>query len=61
MFLLVNFEFNLTADLIGACNKYFWNYQEETYILETSLANHSLEDPRVIQDYSFLSCGRVHA
>ena len=25
-------DFNSSADFIGACNKYFWNYQEETYI-----------------------------
>ena len=46
-------DFNLTTDLIGACNKYFYTYKEETYILEASLANNFLEDPSIIQDYSF--------
>ena len=46
-------DFNLTTDLIGACNKYFYTYKEETYILEASLANNFLEDPRILQDYSF--------
>ena len=46
-------DFNLTTDLIGACNKYFLTYHKETYILEALLANNHLEDPRIIQDYSF--------
>ena len=31
----------------------YYTYQKETYILEASLAKGSLEDPRIIQDYSF--------
>ena len=46
-------DFNLTTTLIEVCNKYFYTYHEETYILEAALANNCLEDPRIIQDYSF--------
>ena len=41
-------DFNLTSDLVGACNKYFYTYKEDTYILEASLAIDFLEDPRII-------------
>ena len=46
-------DFNLTSDLVGACDKYSYTYKEDTYILEASLAIDFLEDPRIIQDYSF--------
>ena len=46
-------DFNLVSNLIGACNKYFWTYKDDTYILEASRANDFLDDPRIIQDYSF--------
>ena len=32
-------HFNLVSDLVGACNKYFWTYKEDTHILEASIAN----------------------
>ena len=31
----------------------FWTYKADTYILEASKANCLLQDPRIIQDYSF--------
>ena len=46
-------DFNLVSDLIGACNKYFYTYKEDTYILEAAIVNDFLEDPRIMQDYSF--------
>ena len=46
-------DFNLTTALIKVCNKYFYTYHEEQYILEACLANDYLEDARIIQDYSF--------
>ena len=44
---------NLTSILIEVCNKYFYTYDNDKYILEAYLANSYLEDPRIIQDYSF--------
>ena len=46
-------EFDLASDIIGACQKYVWTYKDNTYILEASKANGLLQDPRIIQDYSF--------
>ena len=46
-------DFNLTSDLIGACNRYFYTYKEDTYTLKASLAIDFLEDPRIVQKYSF--------
>ena len=46
-------EFDLASDIIGACQRYFWTYKDDTYILEASKANGLLDDPRIIQDYSF--------
>ena len=46
-------EYNLTTTLIEVCNKYFFNYKWDKFILEAYLANNYLEDPRIIQDYSF--------
>ena len=46
-------DYNLTTTLIKVCNKYFHIYKEDQFILEASLANTYLEDPRIIQDYSF--------
>ena len=46
-------DFDLASDIISACQQYDWNYKEDTYILEASKANDSLQDPRIIQDYSF--------
>ena len=46
-------DFDLTSDIISACQQYDWNYKGDTYILEASKANHLLQDPRIIQDYSF--------
>ena len=46
-------DYNLTTTLIEVCNKYFYTYKGEHFILEAYLANSYLEDPRIIQDYSF--------
>ena len=46
-------DFDLASDIIGACLKYVWTYKEDTYILEASKANDLLQDPRIMQDYSF--------
>ena len=46
-------DFYLTLDIIGACQQYVWTYKGDTYILEASKANDLLQDPRIIQDYSF--------
>ena len=46
-------EYNLTSTLIEVCNKYFWDYLGDRFILEAYLAKDYLEDTRVIQDYSF--------
>ena len=46
-------DFDLASDIIGACQKYVWTYKDDTYILEASNANDLLQDPRIIQDYSF--------
>ena len=46
-------DYNLTSTLIEVCNKYFYTCHDDQYILEAYLANSHLEDPRIIQDYSF--------
>ena len=46
-------DYNLTTTLIEVCNKYFYTHKGDTFILEAYLANSYLEDPRIIQDYSF--------
>ena len=46
-------DYNLTTTLIEVCNKYFFDYKGNRFILEAYLANSYLEDPRIIQDYSF--------
>ena len=46
-------DYNLTTTLIEVCNKYFFDYQGDRFVLEAYLANSYLEDPRIIQDYSF--------
>ena len=46
-------DFDLVFDIISACQKYIWTYKGDTYILEASKANDILQDPRIIQDYSF--------
>ena len=46
-------DYNLTSTLIEVCNKYFYTFHDDKYILEAYLANNYLEDPRIIQDYSF--------
>ena len=46
-------DYNLTSTLIEVWNKYFCTYHDDKYILEAYLANSDLEDPRIIQDYSF--------
>ena len=46
-------DFDLALDIIDACQQYVWTYKEDTYILEASKANDLLQDPRIIQDYSF--------
>ena len=46
-------DFDLALDIIGACQQYVWTYKEDTYILEASKAHDLLQDPRIIQDYSF--------
>ena len=46
-------DYNLTSTLIEVYNKYFYTYHDDKYILEAYLANSYLENPRIIQDYSF--------
>ena len=46
-------DFDLTLDIIGTCQQYIWTYKGDTFILEASKANDLLQDPRIIQDYSF--------
>ena len=46
-------DFDLTLDIITACQRYQWKYKGDTYIVEASKAHDVLQDPRVIQDYSF--------
>ena len=46
-------DFDLALDIMDACQQYVWTYKEDTYILEASKANDLLQDPRIIQDYSF--------
>ena len=46
-------DYNLTSTFIEVCNKYFYTYHDDKYILEAYLANSYLEDPRIIQNYSF--------
>ena len=46
-------DYNLTTTLIEVCNKYFYTYKGDTFILEAYLVNDYLEDLRIIQDYSF--------
>ena len=50
-------DYNLTSTLIEVCNKYFCTYKNDEYILEACLANDYLEDPRIIQNYSFYLVG----
>ena len=50
-------HFDLISDIVEACKKYFWTYKEDTYILEASRVNDLLDDPRIIQDYSFYLVG----
>ena len=38
-------DYNLTSTLIEVCNKYFYTYHDDQYILEAYLANNYLEDP----------------
>ena len=45
-------DYNLTTTLIEVCNKYFFDYQGDRFIMEAHLANIYLEDRRIIQDYS---------
>ena len=51
--LTAELDYNLTTTLIDVCNKYFYTYQKDQYILEAFLGNNYLEDPRIIQNYSF--------
>ena len=46
-------DFDLTLDIITACQQYQWKYKGDTYIVEVSKANDVLQDPKIIQDYSF--------
>ena len=46
-------DLDLATDIIGAAQKYFWTYQEDTYTLSIGKANDLLTDPRIIHDYSF--------
>ena len=46
-------DYNLTSTLIEVCNKYFYTYHDDKYILEAYLANSYLKDPRIFKDYSF--------
>ena len=47
-------EYNLTSALIEACNKYFYDYKGDRFILDAYLANSYLEEPRIIQDNPFI-------
>ena len=49
----VKLDFDLTLDIITACQQYQWKYKGDTYIVEASKANDVLQDPRIIQNYSF--------
>ena len=46
-------DFDLTLDIIMACQQYQYKYKGNTYIVEASKAHDVLQDPRIIQDYSF--------
>ena len=46
-------DFDLATDIIGAAQKYFWTYQEDTSTLSMGKANDLIMNPRIIQDYSF--------
>ena len=46
-------DFDLTLNIITACQQYQWKYKGDTYIVEASKAHDVLQDPRIIQDYSF--------
>ena len=46
-------DFDLALDIISACQQYVWTYKGDTYILEASKVHDLLQDPRIIQDYSF--------
>ena len=46
-------DFDLPLDIITACQQYQWKYKGDTYIVEASKAHDVLQDPRIIQDYSF--------
>ena len=46
-------DFDLALDFISACKQYVWTYRKDTYILDASKANDLLQNPRIIQDYSF--------
>ena len=53
-------DYNLTSTLIEVCNKYFYTYHNDKYILEAYLAKLF----RRFQNYSglfILSCGRLYA
>ena len=61
MFLLVNWKNNLTSALIEACNKYFYDYKGDRFILEAYLANSYLEKSKDHSRLFFLSDGRLYA
>ena len=46
-------DFDLTFDIITACQQYQSKYKADTYIVEASKVHDVLQDPRIIQDYSF--------
>ena len=46
-------DFDLTANIIGAAQKYYFTYQEDIYTLFIGKAYDLLTDPRILQDYSF--------
>ena len=46
-------DFDLTLDIITACQQYQWKYKGDTYIVEATKAHDVLQDPRIIQNYSF--------
>ena len=41
-------DFDLTLDIITACQQYQWKYKGDTYIVEASKANDVLQDPRIL-------------
>ena len=54
-------DYNLTSTLIEVCNKYFYTYHDDQYILETYLANSLFRGSQNHPGLFILSCGRLYA